>query len=122
MGSDALTDTPSGPKPTEGTKTTNGSCKTFFVAFGGLGALGRERAPRAVQSTPGAGPQFRGSALLTGAASEVPAAPSLKETYEAGATIESSAAIADGVVYVGAGDGNLLAIDLASGKPRLEEP
>src|SRR5678815_948833 len=118
MGSDALTDTRSGTKPTTVTKTTKDSCKTFFVAFVVLVALVPERDPRAMQSTPGAWPQFRGSALLTGAASEVPAAPSLKWTYEAGETIESSAAIADGVVYVGAGDGNLLAIDLASGKLR----
>src|ERR1051325_7708580 len=62
--------------------------------------------------------QFRGSPRLTGIAGEVPAAPALKWTYEAGETIESSAAIADGVVYVGAGDGNLLAIDLVSGKLR----
>ena len=39
-------------------------------------------------------------------------------TYEAGDVIDSSAAIADGVVYVGGGNGDLLALDLASGKLR----
>src|SRR5258705_3297436 len=74
--------------------------------------------PWAVQATQG-WPQFRANARLTGiAASEVPAALSLKWTYQAGETIESSAAIADGIVYVGAGSGDLLAIDLASGKLR----
>src|ERR671913_44103 len=63
--------------------------------------------------------QFRGDARLSGtAAADLPAALSLKWTYEAGETIESSAAIADGVVYAGAGSGELLAIDLATGKLR----
>src|SRR5687767_1309980 len=63
--------------------------------------------------------QFRGDARLSGtAAADLPPTLSLKWTYEAGETIESSAAIADGVVYAGAGSGELLAIDLASGKLR----
>src|SRR4029078_4749446 len=66
-------------------------------------------------------PQFRGSPRLTGAPGESPAARALKWTSEAGETTESSAAIADGVVYVGAGDGNLLGIGLASGKLRGED-
>ena len=74
--------------------------------------------PGAVQAPQG-WPQFRGDAKLTGVtAVDVPATLSLKWTYEAGETIESSAAIVDGVVYVGAGSGDLLAIDLASGKLR----
>src|SRR4051794_14526137 len=64
-------------------------------------------------------PQFRRDARLSGvAASDLPATLSLKWTYEAGETIESSTAIVDGVVYAGAGDGNLLALDLATGKLR----
>src|SRR6266496_3333076 len=47
-------------------------------------------------------PQFRGNARLTGVA---PTAPpdtlKLKWTYEAGESIESSPAVADGTVYVG---------------------
>ena len=38
-------------------------------------------------------------------------------TYDAGDVIESSAAIADGVVYVGAQPGELHAVNLADGKP-----
>ena len=37
-----------------------------------------------------------------------------------GDIIESSAAIANGVVYVGGGDGDLVALDLASGQAALE--
>ena len=39
-------------------------------------------------------------------------------TYEAGEAVESSAAIVDGVVYVGAQPGELHAVGLADGKPR----
>src|SRR5688572_17934573 len=63
--------------------------------------------------------QFRGNPLLTGVATSAP--PSTLKvlwTYEAGDIIQSSAAIADGVVYVGVGNGDLIAIDLASGKLR----
>src|SRR6478752_1356541 len=67
--------------------------------------------PQAQQAT--SWPQFRGNPALTGvASSEVPQALSLKWTYEAGETVESSAAIAEGAVFVGAGNGNLLAIDV----------
>jgi hypothetical protein len=62
-------------------------------------------------------PQFRGSAPLTGVSgSKLP--DQLKElwTYDAGDAIESSAAIADGVVYVGSQPGFLHAINLADGK------
>src|SRR5439155_15947500 len=52
--------------------------------------------------TPANWPQFRGNARLTGVA---PTAPpdtlKLKWTYEAGESIESSPAVADGTVYVG---------------------
>ena len=63
--------------------------------------------------------QFRGTPRLTGvSASAPPATLKLLWTYEAGEVIESSAAIADGVVYVGGGNGDLVALDLASGKLR----
>jgi outer membrane protein assembly factor BamB len=39
-------------------------------------------------------------------------------TYEAADAIESSAAIVDGVVYVGSSTGDLAAVDLQTGKPR----
>ncbi len=63
--------------------------------------------------------QFRGNARLTGvSASTPPATLKLLWTYDAGDIIDSSAAIADGVVYVGGGDGDLIALDLASGALR----
>ena len=56
---------------------------------------------------------------LTGVATAAPPATlALKWTYEAGESIESSAAIADGAVYVGSAKGELLALDLETGKLR----
>ena len=64
-------------------------------------------------------PQFRGNPQLTGVASgPVPATLKLIWTYDAGESIESSAAIAGGVVYVGSQSKLLLAIDLETGKLR----
>jgi len=74
--------------------------------------------PWAVQQTAAGWPQFRGNPRLTGIATELPATLSLKWTYEGGESFESSPAIADGVVYAGAGNGDLLAIDLQTGKLR----
>lgn len=60
---------------------------------------------------------FRGSGLLTGVtASALPEKLSVAWTYEAGESIESSAAIVDGVVYVGSQAGELIALELATGK------
>ncbi len=67
--------------------------------------------------------QFRGNPQLTGvSASTPPSTLKLLWTYDAGDVIDSSAAIADGVVYVGGGDGNLIALDLASGALRWKYP
>src|SRR5882672_3943184 len=56
-------------------------------------------------------PQFRGNSRLTGVAAVAPPdALKLRWTYEAGESIESSAAIVDGSVYVGSSKGELLAI------------
>src|SRR5258708_14163765 len=63
--------------------------------------------------------QFRGNARLTGTATTAPPATlTLKWTYEAGESIESSAAIVDGTVYVGSTKGELLAIALERCKLR----
>ncbi len=71
------------------------------------------------QQTPSGWPQFRGGAQLTGVATAaLPDKLTLKWTYEAGDIIESSAAISEGTVFVGAGTGDLLAIDLETGKLR----
>ena len=56
--------------------------------------------------------QFRGTPALTGTSTAVPPAElALLWSYDTGDVIESSPAIADGVVYVGVGDGTLLALD-----------
>jgi outer membrane protein assembly factor BamB len=75
-------------------------------------------------SSPAAAPadawrQFRGTPNLTGvSASAPPASLNVLWSYDTKDVIDSSAAIVDGVVYVGAGNGDLLALDLASGKLR----
>ena len=64
-------------------------------------------------------PQFRGNSQLTGISlSAVPKTLKLLWTYEGGESIESSAAIVNGVVYVGSQAGDLLALDLNSGSPK----
>src|SRR4030095_13127766 len=61
--------------------------------------------------------QFRGSPTLSGiSSSSAPTTLKVLWTYELGDIIESSAAIAGGVVYVGGGNGDLAALDLDSGK------
>ena len=60
---------------------------------------------------------FRGDPAQTGAAaSSLPEKPVLLWTHEAKTPVESTAAIADGVVYVGTGGDSLLALDLDSGE------
>src|SRR5579863_8420089 len=61
--------------------------------------------------------QFRGNPSLTGvAAAAVPKNLKLLWTFDAGDSIESSAAIVDGVVYVGSQSSDLIAVNLADGK------
>ena len=63
--------------------------------------------------------QFRGTPPLVGTSdAKLAAAPKLLWTYEAGDAIESSAAIVDGVVYVGSQSGELHAVNLADGKAK----
>lgn len=71
------------------------------------------------QGTGAAWPQFRGSPALTGvAAAALPSSLEVLWSYQAADLIESSAAIVDGTVYVAAGNGDLLALDLATGALR----
>ena len=65
--------------------------------------------------------QFRGNPRLTGVSTSVPP-DTLKViwSYEAGEAILSSPAVADGVVYVGVGNGDLIAVDLRIRKAALE--
>src|SRR6188472_1979342 len=107
-----------GTKITKPTKITNPN-KWFFVIFVFFVVLVPASEPSAVSGAQvsDSWPQFRGNARLTGiAASDVPANLSLKWTYEGGESFESSPAIAGGVVYAAAGNGDILAIDLQTGK------
>ena len=65
-------------------------------------------------------PQFRGNPALTGVADSgaPPAQLKLLWTWEGGEQFESSPIIAGGVVYIGSGAGDLLAIDLSTGKTK----
>ena len=64
-------------------------------------------------------PQFRGNPRLTGVAADaLPATFKVLWSYELGDMNDSSPAIADGVVYAGAMNGTLVALDLATGKLR----
>src|ERR1041384_4123216 len=60
--------------------------------------------------------QFRGNHQLTGvSSSNVPNSLKLLWTYEAGESIESSAAIVGGTVFVGSQKGDLTALNLENG-------
>ena len=62
---------------------------------------------------------FRGNPQLTGVSnSELPENPRMLWTFQAADMIESTAAVVDGTVYVGALDGFLYAIDAPTGKKR----
>jgi len=65
-------------------------------------------------------PSFRGDATLSGVSNEtLPAKLQPVWTFEAEDAIESTAAIVDGIVYVGSLDGKLYALDLRTGKVRF---
>jgi outer membrane protein assembly factor BamB len=69
------------------------------------------------QTPPSEWRQFRGNARLSGiATSAPPAALKTLWTHDTKDSVLSSAAISDGVVYVAVGNGDLLALELASGK------
>lgn len=62
---------------------------------------------------------FRGNPQLTGVAdSQLPDKPEVLWTFHIGDIIESTAAVVDGTVYVGALDGLLYVIDAKTGKKR----
>ena len=64
-------------------------------------------------------PQFRCNLQLTGVSlSTLPATLKLLWTYETGDSIESSAAIVDGTVYVGSQSGELVALSIPKGAVR----
>ena len=70
----------------------------------------------ASHTTFGNWPSFRGNPHLTGVAdSQLPENPQLLWTFQAGDMIESTAAVVNGTVYIGALDGTLYAIDAETG-------
>jgi outer membrane protein assembly factor BamB len=89
-----------------------------LAVAGGL-AASLAFATRADAQTADAWPQFRGNPFLAGVSPAIlPAELKVAWTFEAGESIESSAAIVEGVVYVGRTGGELLALDLETGKVR----
>ncbi len=73
----------------------------------------------ATHATFGNWTSFRGNPQLTGIAdTQLPDNPQLLWTFQAGDIIESTAAVVDGTVYVGALDGLLYAIDAQTGEKR----
>jgi len=81
-----------------------------FVLLGGL-------SPVIAQDTPADNwTQFRGNSSLTGVSqSNVPSSLKQLWTYEAGDSIESSAAIVGGTVFIGSQKGELVALSLDNG-------
>ena len=87
----------------------NGVCLLFFLTFLLLFSI--------ANATLGNWKSFRGNPQLTGVAdSLLPDNPQLLWTFQAGDMIESTAAIVDGTVYIGALDGILYAIDARTGE------
>ena len=73
----------------------------------------------ATHATFGNWTSFRGNPQLTGVAdTELPDNPQLLWTFQAGDIIESTAAVVDGTLYVGALDGVLYAIDTQTGEKK----
>src|SRR5579872_486623 len=84
-----------------------------------LSLLAGARSSLTQQSVANGWSQFRGNPQLTGVASaSLPPEIKLLWTYDAGDSIESSAAIVDGSVYVGSQAAGLLSLDLETGKLR----
>ena len=89
------------------------------LAAAGLAPAPWLRAQGTARTPADAWPQFRGTPSLTGvSATTIPQQPKLAWTWEGGEAFDSSAAIVDGVVYIGSATGELLAIGLADGKLR----
>ncbi len=86
-----------------------------------LGILGALVTAAQTGLEPDSWPMFRGSPSLNGTSgTQLAKSLKLRWSYQAKDSIESSAAIVDGVVYVGSMDGTLHAVDLATGKARWQ--
>jgi outer membrane protein assembly factor BamB len=70
-----------------------------------------------VAAPAGGWPVFRGNPALTGvAAGTLPAKPSLLWTFKTGGPVKSSAVISGGKVFIGSNDGQIRALEFASGR------
>ncbi len=94
------------------------SRREFLMAATAIGLLSTAHYPLSTHSqSADAWPQFRGNFNNTGVSPSAPPAElKMLWTFDAGDIIESSAAIAGGVVFVGTGKSELIAVDLQSGK------
>ena len=93
----------------------------FLIACAGLAAVPRTFAlqPKTPGAAPDSWPQFRGSSNLCGVSqTTIAASPKVAWVWEGGEAFDSSAAIVDGVVYVGTATGELIAVGLGDGKLR----
>jgi outer membrane protein assembly factor BamB len=90
-----------------------------LVVLSGLGS-GSPQGPKAQGIKASEWSQFRNTPSLTGVAGSpfLAPTPKLRFTYDAGDAIESSAAIVGDTAYVGSATGELIALDLTTGKPR----
>ena len=90
--------------------------KLLFVVSSVLVVDTSTAAGQSPAAQPDQWPQFRGTRELTGvSAATVPSDLKLLWTLEAGDSIDSSAAIFEGTVYVGTYTGELIAVDLDTG-------
>jgi outer membrane protein assembly factor BamB len=81
------------------------------------GCSGQVNPPPAAQTPAGAWPMFHGEPTLAGIApGNLPEALTLRWKFPTGGPVVSSAAIADGRVFVGSNDKNIYAIDMADGR------
>src|SRR2546428_9232173 len=78
-----------------------------------------DKEPGPAEKTKQDWPIFRGNPLQTGVAgSSLPDKLVVHWKFKAKDAIEGSAAVVNGTVYIGSMDGNLYALDLASGKSK----
>jgi eukaryotic-like serine/threonine-protein kinase len=93
--------------------------REFLLTATALGVVSTVHYPltTAHSQSADAWPQFRGNYNNTGVSpSQLSAELKLLWTHDAGDIVESSAAIANNIVYVGTGKSALIAVDLQSGK------
>jgi eukaryotic-like serine/threonine-protein kinase len=89
----------------------------LYVCLANAALHASAAAPPVAAAAPGEWTMFRGNPALTGvAAGSVPGQPALLWNYKTGAAVKSSAVIGGGKVYIGSDDGQVYALDFASGK------